>query len=57
MFNREIKATRKARIKIILLLIKEERELQLLKDKKLEDSILSILQFKDLKNEKVKRKR
>jgi len=56
MFNREVKATRRVRIKIVLLLIEEERESQLLKDKKLENSILSILQFKNLRTKKLREK-
>jgi len=56
MFNREVKATRRVRIKIVLLLIEEERESQLLKDKKLENSILSILQFKNLRTNKLREK-
>ncbi len=56
MFNREIKATRKVRIKIVSLLIENERKLQLLKSEELKNSILSILQFKDLRTKKLKEK-
>jgi len=40
----------------MLLLIEKERELQLLRDEKLKNSILSILQFKDLRTKKLKEK-
>jgi len=56
MFNREVKVIRKARIKIMLSLIKNERELRLLENEKLKNLILSILQFKDLKTKKLREK-
>ena len=40
----------------MLLLVENERELQLLKNKELKNLILSILQFKDLRTKKLKEK-
>jgi len=55
-FDREVKVTRKVKIKIMLLLIEDERELQSLKDKELKDSILLTLQFKNSKTKKLREK-